>query len=238
MSPLIVFEDESLLVLNKPAGLVTTRAPSVNEPTLEAWLERNLVYPLSKSKKEHAGLAHRLDKETSGLILVGKTSKALENLRLQFKQRKVQKGYWSLVKGKVAPKNGSIDLPLGRSSFNRKKIGVIPGGRPAQTRYRFMKLYRDSGEEKYSLLELWPKTGRTHQLRVHLRLINHPVVGDAKYAGRKVSKSQRRWCPRQFLHAFSISFRHPTGGRRLHFTAPFPEDLLASLGSLERIPGG
>lgn len=231
--PRIIFEDESLLVVDKPAGLVTTKSPGVKVPTLEAWLETHRDYPLSGSLEHHSGLAHRLDKETSGLVLVGKTSTDLENLQAQFKQRRVEKGYLALVKGEVFPREGRINLPLGRSHFGKKKFGADPEGRPAATNYVFKKLYRDSLGQKYSLLEFWPKTGRTHQLRVHSRLMGYPIVADAKYAGRKAAKQQRKWCPRQFLHAFSLSLYHPDDNRLMKFLIPLPEDLSICLASLQ-----
>jgi 23S rRNA pseudouridine1911/1915/1917 synthase len=232
LSPEPIFEDEQILVLSKPAGLVTTRAPMLVEMTLEDWLRNNLHYPLSTDSLAHSGLAHRLDRETSGVILVGKTAAALGCLRAQFKERSVRKKYLALVSGKIIPGEGEINLPVGRGRSRRQKFSVSPSGRPARTEYRLATLYEDSRGAKYSLLELYPKTGRTHQLRVHLSQMGYPVVADAKYAGRKTAKKQRQWCPRQFLHAHSVSFRHPRDGRPVEFTADLPLDLVECLASL------
>jgi 23S rRNA pseudouridine1911/1915/1917 synthase len=177
---------------------------------------------------ERSGIVHRLDKETSGLLVVAKTSSAFENLKSQFKKRQVKKKYLALVHGRVSPAEGGIKAPIRRSSFNRRKFGIFPGGRKAITDYRVKKRLNKDARD-YTFLEVFPLTGRTHQIRVHLRHFGHPVVGDQKYGGRKTSRQDRAWCPRQFLHALGLGFSHPTKHKRVSFEAPLPQDLKKAL---------
>jgi len=132
-----------------------------------------------------------------------------------------------LVHGKVEPKEGMVEVPISRSPYNRKKFGVFLGGRPAKTKYKVKKYYT-LNLKPFTLLELIPETGRTHQIRVHLKYINHPVVADAKYAGRKTARADRQWCPRQFLHAFSLTFNHLQTGKK-KFSSPLPPELKKAL---------
>ncbi len=261
-TPLIVFQDESLLVLDKPAGMVVNRAETTKgEETVQDWIEDKLKITIQNSKFKdfyiRAGIVHRLDKETSGLLLVAKTPEAFANLQRQFKEREVKKKYLALAHGKVEPKEGVIEASLSRSPFDRKKFGVFLGGREAKTRYKVIRYLggirslanhrhqmdhftvknkssaggglQDSlcsqTHAQYSLLEVTPETGRTHQIRVHLKFIGHPIVGDEKYAGRKTARADRQWCPRQFLHAAFLSFNHPITGKRVEFSSKLPSDL-------------
>jgi len=236
--PQIIFEDQVLLILDKPAGLVVNRAATVKTETLQDWLEKKkLIDP--KQKKEapafgqRLGIVHRLDKETSGLLIVAKTPQAWRNLQKQFKERQVKKRYWALVHGQVTPPQGEISASISRHPFDRQKFGVFLGGRPAKTSYRTLKNYETKEWGKFSLLELSPKTGRTHQLRVHLKYLGYPVVGDQKYAGRKRFRVDRKWCPRQFLHASFLAFAHPLTGQRVEFSSPLPADLKKALQTLQ-----
>jgi len=219
LTPKITFEDKFILVINKPAGMVVNRAKTTKEKTIQDWVE-NYLKIKNRGIGDRAGIVHRLDKETSGLLLVAKTPKAFENLQKQFKERNVEKQYLALVHGKVEPKQGTIEAPITRSPFDRKKFGVFLGGRPAKTKYK-VKKYVNS----YSLLELTPETGRTHQIRVHLKYLGHSVVADEKYAGRKTARKDRQWCPRQFLHASYLAFIHPQTKKRVKFTSPLPPEL-------------
>ena len=237
MEPKVISEDRSILVLDKPAGVVVNRAKTTKEKTIQDWVE-NYLKIKGRGIGERAGIVHRLDKETSGLLLVAKTPKAFENLQKQFKERKVEKQYLALVHGKVEPKQGAIEAPITRSPFDRKKFGVFLDGRPAKTNYKILRYYdmpasRDSfGMKilgKFSLLELLPETGRTHQIRVHLKYLGHSVVADEKYAGRKTARKDRQWCPRQFLHASHLAFTHPQTKKRVKFTSPLPLDLKNAL---------
>lgn len=221
-SPKIIFEDRFILVLEKPAGVVVNKAETTKEETIQDWIIKYLKIK-GRGVGERAGIVHRLDKETSGILVVAKDQKSFENLQRQFKERRVEKRYLALVHGQIEPREGVIDVPISRSPFNRKKFGVFLGGRPAKTRYRTI------SNEKFSLLELTPETGRTHQIRVHLKYINHPVVSDEKYAGRKTARADRKWCPRLFLHASYLSFIHPQTKERIEFTSKLPPDLSRAL---------
>lgn len=245
----IIFEDDDLLVLNKPSGVtVNTSDTTTGEHTLQNFVEEYLhlppyvreikVQPMSSEEKifktpleefvSRAGIVHRLDKETSGVILVAKTGQAFQNLQEQFKDRLVEKSYLALAHGKIIPENGEINVPVGRLPWNRKHFGVLAGGREALTKYRVIGEYLKAlGKEKeiLSLVELFPKTGRTHQIRVHLQYIRHPIFADMLYAGRKTARNDRKILSRVFLHAADIAFTHPTSGEKLSFKAPLPQDL-------------
>ena len=225
MNPTIIFEDESILVLDKPSGWITNDASTTTtQPVIQTWLRENLKYLLVGDRDRRDGIVHRLDKETSGLLVVATTIPAFENLQSQFKERKVAKTYIALAHGEVIPKEGKIEASVGRLPWRRQRFGVLPGGREAITNYKVLKtLSKDN--EKFSLVELYPKTGRTHQIRIHLKFIGHPIVGDNFYAGRKTSRDDRLWCPRLFLHAAKISFFHPETGKELTFESELPKDL-------------
>jgi len=245
--PQIIFQDEFFLVLDKPAGMVVNRAETTRgEETVQDWIEHNFDFPISSCESLRNGIVHRLDKETSGLLLVAKTQPVFENLQQQFKERKVKKKYLTLVHGEVEPEEGAIEASISRSPFDRKKFGVFLGGREAKTNYRVLeylgpvKLFPPkkpikgtlfggppelATQKEFTLLELTPETGRTHQIRVHLKFIGHPVVEDEKYAGRKTARQDRQWCPRQFLHAAGLSFDHPVTGQRMEFSSKLPSDL-------------
>ncbi len=231
-TPKILYEDPSLLVINKPSGMVVNRAESVVGETVEDWLASNFQFPISNFQDKRHGVVHRIDKETSGVLLIAKTPEVFEELQRQFKAREVEKTYVALVHGHVSPEEGIINAPVGRLPWNRERFGVFPGGRPAETKYKAIKHFSPQHlashvppPTSYSLVEFYPKTGRTHQIRVHAKSIGHPVVADTFYAGRKTSRGDRKWCPRLFLHASRISFTHPVEGRRMTIEAPMPEDL-------------
>lgn len=232
-SPKIIFQDDSLLVLDKPAGWVVNEADTTkNLHTIQSWLQGKFRYPLSDNLELRSGIVHRLDKDTSGVLLVAKTKQAFENLQKQFKERKVEKTYIALVHGKLVPKEGETNAPTGRLPWNRKKFGILPGGREAITRYKVIRYYGIENE-KLSLLELYPKTGRTHQIRVHLKYLGHPIVSDKTYAGRKTWRHDTKWCPRIFLHAKTIRVIHPTKKKSATFESQLPQDLQGILEILE-----
>ncbi len=219
LTPKIISEDKSILVIDKPAGMVVNRAKTTKEKTIQDWVGDYLKIK-GRGIGGRAGIVHRIDKETSGVLVVAKNQRAFEDLQKQFKQRKVEKRYLALVHGKVEPKKGVVEAPITRSPFNRKKFGVFLGGRPAKTGYEVKKYYSD-----FTLLEIIPKTGRTHQIRVHLKYLGYPIVADEKYAGRKTARADRKWCPRQFLHASSLTFVHPQTKKKVRFTSPLPTKL-------------
>jgi 23S rRNA pseudouridine1911/1915/1917 synthase len=219
----IVYEDEDLVAVDKPPGLVVHPAAGHRSGTLlNALLARYPDLPLDEEKRP--GIVHRLDKDTSGLILVARSQEAQENLQAQFRAREVLKVYLSLVEGIVEPRNGVIDAPIGRDARERKRMAVVQsGGRPAVTEFRVLE---QLGE--YTLLEVRPKTGRTHQVRVHLAFLGHPVVGDSVYGRRK----QRLGLERQFLHAHRLAFRHPSSGDKVDLVSELPADLESVLDQL------
>lgn len=232
VEPQIIFQDSTILVLNKPSGWVVNDAETTkNLHTVQRFLQKNFDYAIVKSKDMRSGIVHRLDKETSGVLLVAKTKEAFENLQKQFKERRVEKVYVALVHGKVEPKKGVIESNISRNPWNRKKFGVFPGGREAVTKYKVLNIKHLDGEP-YSLLELYPKTGRTHQIRVHLKHIGHPIVSDKTYVGRKTWRHDTKWCPRLFLRAHSISFKHPSTSKKVAFDLEISQDLKDALKTL------
>ncbi|MBL7036324.1 RluA family pseudouridine synthase [Candidatus Microgenomates bacterium] len=236
LDPTIIFEDESFFVVDKPTGWISNDASTTTtQPVIQTWVRENFDYPLKGDKEYRDGLVHRLDKETSGILLVAKTKQVFEALQGQFKERVVKKTYVALVHGKVEPQEGVVDQPVGRLPWRKDRFGVLPGGRDAVTNYKVVSNHTDKiTNEQYSLLELTPKTGRTHQIRIHAKHIGHPLVSDTFYAGRKTARKDRMWCPRLFLHAQGISFVHPTSGESVFFKSKLPFDLKTSLQKREK----
>ncbi|MFQ5946162.1 MAG: RluA family pseudouridine synthase [Anaerolineae bacterium] len=223
----VVYEDDDLIVVDKPAGMVVHPGPGHQAGTLlNALLAR---YPdLGAQGSERPGIVHRLDKGTSGLIIFSRHPAARDYLQAQFKRRQVEKVYLSLVDGRLQPRRGIIDAPLGRDPARRTRMSVMPGGRPAQTEYRVLE---DLGSHTY--LEARPLTGRTHQVRVHLAFAGHPVAGDRIYGRRKRGLD----LDRPFLHAHRLAFRRPSDGGRLDAESPLPEDLRSVLEALRSEAG-
>lgn len=217
----IVHEDDDVVVVNKPAGMVVHPAPGHEAGTLVNALLAHIpeIAELAESGDGPArrpGIVHRLDKQTSGLILVAKHEEARRFLQRQFKRRKVKKTYVALVEGRLQPPQGIIDAPIGRDPQHRQRMAVLSrGGRAAQTVYHLMEYLNE-----YSLVSVQPITGRTHQIRVHFAAIDHPVVGDGVYGYRR----QRPGIGRQFLHAWKLALTLPSGEAR-EFVAPLPADL-------------
>ncbi|OGM30164.1 hypothetical protein A2630_03015 [Candidatus Woesebacteria bacterium RIFCSPHIGHO2_01_FULL_44_10] len=230
-TPKIISQDDQILILDKPSGWITNEADTTtDQPVIQTWLKKNHESSIINHQSLRSGIVHRLDKETSGILIVAKTKKAFENLQQQFKDRKISKTYTALVHGQVEPKEGTIEAPVGRLPWRRDRFGVLPGGREATTGYKVREYYKD-----YTLLELKPKTGRTHQIRIHLKHLGHPVVADTFYAGRKTARADRLWCPRLFLHASGISFTHPETGKEISFKSKLPADLLQVLTNLKKV---
>ncbi|MFC1711256.1 RluA family pseudouridine synthase [Patescibacteria group bacterium] len=236
LTPIIIYQDDDILVINKPSGLVVNRAESVKAETLQDWVEKNIKLDIKTGKLEEAfskrsGIVHRLDKDTSGVLVIAKNSKAFLNLQKQFKLRKVEKKYLSLVHGKVEPKIGDIKMPLARQLTDRKKFTVRLGGRSSATYYKVVKRFLKN-ERFFSLLEVKPMTGRTHQIRVHLKHIGYPLVADPIYLGTKRLLEDKKWCQRLFLHALNLKFFHPTSGKQKEFKAEIPKILATVLSKL------
>lgn len=241
LEPEIIFEDEELLVINKPPGLVVNRADSVNEPTLQDWTEHYLhINPKLKFQSsneevflQRSGIAHRLDKETSGAMLIGKTPESLASLMAQFKARETKKEYLALVHGVLQPTENLINLPMARSVYNRQKFQVEVFGKIATTGYKVERTFENAQyQDGFSLVRLFPKTGRTHQIRVHMAHIGHPLVGDEVYGGRKRSIEDRSWCPRHFLHAAKIGC-FTMDKTWVEFEAPLTDDLVKALAHVQ-----
>lgn len=216
-------------MIDKPAGLVVNRSETVKEKTLQDWLEERLKIKGKKGDSpeeieffSRGGIVHRLDKETSGLLVGAKNPGAFLGLKNQFKERTVLKKYLALVHGQIKPEEGTISVPVGRLPFKREKFGIVPEGRPARTDYKVLETF---DQKQMTLVEMTPHTGRTHQIRVHLKYLGYPIVADLTYAGRKRAKKDRLFCPRLFLHACFLSIKHPKTGKILEFKSNLPPDL-------------
>jgi 23S rRNA pseudouridine1911/1915/1917 synthase len=213
----IIYEDKDLIVVDKPAGLTVHPAPGHYSHTLVNALLAHIP-GLSSGEPARPGIVHRLDKDTSGLIIVAKNQTAHMKLADQFKNRTVTKVYQALVQGRLTPEQGIIEADIGRDPRARKRMAVVTSGRPARTEYKVLQYLAN-----YTLLEVKPRTGRTHQIRVHLAAIGFPVVGDATYGARS------SYLSRQFLHAYKLGFRLPSNNEFLQFEAPLPLDLTQAL---------
>lgn len=241
----VIYEDSDMLVVDKPAGMIVNKADTAKGLiTLQDLIDSN--YSFSKTDfsrsdefivdgynkldefKNRSGIVHRLDKETSGIILIAKNPTTFINLQNQFKSKIVSKTYTTLVHGKLEKKTGEIIAPIGRLPWNRMRFGIFPEGRPAHTNYRVLKeltLASGKSKEAFSLVEVYPQTGRTHQIRVHFQYIKHPVFGDELYAGRKTGRDDRKHVDRHFLHASKISLLHPVANAPVEFESTLPIEL-------------
>jgi 23S rRNA pseudouridine1911/1915/1917 synthase len=281
MQPIeILFEDQDLAVINKPAGVIVNRSETVNEETIQDWWQNTLpTFPVALTEadrallppdftesygsaeeifRERGGIVHRLDKETSGVLILAKNPGSLVKLLAEFRGRTLSKKYLCLVHGKFQIPEDTVTLPLARSPENRTKFAVASDGRTAETRYQVQEYFprvdvprvvklahqlQAAGHEipklfgkkiqqvyqGFSLVACWPKTGRTHQIRVHMAHLKHPIIADEIYLGKKRYHFDGVWCPRLFLHATEITFPHPRTGENLTVTAPLPQDLTSAL---------
>ncbi len=231
----IVFEDSDLIVVNKAAGLVVHPAAGTPSGTLANALAYHFERLSTHAGGIRPGIVHRLDKDTSGLLVVAKTEVAHENLADQFRAREVFKSYVALVHGVLEQESGRVEEPLARDPRNRTRMAIVRGGRGAVSLYRVRRRY-----ERFTLVDVQIKTGRTHQIRVHLSSLKHPVVGDELYGSGRDNIVQDlqlkvgiRKLGRQFLHAEQLGFRHPTTKQMMRFNAPLPSELEQLLGLLE-----
>ena len=231
----ILFEDAAFLAINKPVGVVVNRAESVKGETIQDWMEKRIntnnpintntqITEENKDFVNRAGIVHRIDKETTGILLIAKTLSSFIELQRQFKERAISKTYMAIVHGELTPKEGEVRAPVGRLPWNRERFGIVPGGKESVTKYSAIKTIEKDGE-KLTLVSVHPETGRTHQIRVHMKYINHPLLGDYLYAGRKTSRDDREWATRVMLHAWKIVLQHPTTGETLAIEAPIPDDM-------------
>ena len=219
----ILYEDSDLIALNKPAGLVVHPAPGHAADTLVNALLHHCADLQGIGGELRPGIVHRLDKDTSGVLVVAKNEAAVANLVAQFSAHTVEKEYLALVWGAPKKPTGVVELPIGRHPVHRKKMAVVAKGRPAVTRYETL-----AAMPLASLLRVRIETGRTHQIRVHLAHLGHPVVGDATYGRARHGLPADLEIPRQMLHAHRLKLAHPRDGRPMEFTAPPPADFLAA----------
>jgi 23S rRNA pseudouridine1911/1915/1917 synthase len=267
LEPKIIFEDQDIVVVEKPAGVVSNQADSVKQPSLQEWfIEKyhNQEFADNWTKclpedfsdeygspaeifAQRQGLVHRLDKNTSGIMVFAKNPGSLINLLTQFRLRQTKKQYLALVHGVFRVPKGTITAPLARARADRRKFAVDITGRAAETIYEVVedfagfkpefltsldeakkRIFKDAQRfynQGFSLVRCWPKTGRTHQIRVHLAHESHPLVGDVTYLGKKRAKIDPLWCDRHFLHAESLEFVHPRTQEELKFIAKLPLEL-------------
>lgn len=239
----ILYEDQDIIVIDKPAGLVVHPAPGHSGGTVVNAILHHVPDLAGIGGEVRPGIVHRLDKDTSGAMVVAKNEAALRNLQTQFKSRKVEKQYSALVEGKIEEDQGQIVAPIGRDPRDRKRQAVILSegsgalkSRPATTNFRVLARYtvplrNDLGRGAFSLVQAHPVTGRTHQIRVHFAWLGHPLVGDPIYGLRR----QRLSSPRLFLHAAHLAFHLPSTEEWVEFNAPLPPDLQEVLSHLEQM---
>ena len=212
----VIHLDEQIAVVDKPAGLVVHRAPSHRGPTLVD----QLADILGGGEPERPGIVHRLDKDTSGLLVVTRTEQAQRAMAAQVAAREVERTYLALARGRLESRTGTIDAPIGRERRTRTRMAVSgAGAREARTHFRVLELLPSD-----SYLQVRLETGRTHQIRAHFAAIGHPLAGDSAYGERK-----RHGLRRQFLHAHRLAFAHPASGERLEFESALPNELSAAL---------
>jgi 23S rRNA pseudouridine1911/1915/1917 synthase len=231
----IIFEDDSFIVVNKPAGLVVHPAAGIHSGTLANALAYHFQKLSTRAGEIRPGIVHRLDKDTSGLMVVAKNESTHESLADQFRAREVFKSYVALVHGVVKQESGRIEQPIARDPRTRIRMAVVPAGRGALSLYKIRRRFKS-----FTLLDVELKTGRTHQVRVHLSWLKHPVVGDEIYGGGRDKtvldvrlRAAIRKLRRHFLHAERLGFRHPTNSEWLQFVAPLPDELNGLLAELE-----
>jgi 23S rRNA pseudouridine1911/1915/1917 synthase len=227
----VVYEDRDVLVVNKPPGLVVHPGAGHPSGTLVNAVLAHCPDLRGVGGELRPGIVHRLDKDTSGVMVVAKHDQALRELQRQFKRRTVGKIYVALLVGNLPEDEGIIEAPIARHPRRRKRMAVVAGGKNARTRWRVRKRLADAEGRRYTLVDVRLMTGRTHQIRVHLSWLGFPLVGDETYGPRRPHLD----APRQFLHARSLTFDHPFKGERMTFRAPLPDDLQHVLASLRVI---
>lgn len=232
----VLFADDHLIAVNKPAGLAVHPAPSHRQPTLVDSLLARFPELASMAEADgvlRPGIVHRLDKDTSGVMVVARTPLARASLARQFKERTVTKTYLAVVRGRVAREAFTIAKPVGRHPTERKRMSTRSRApRAALSHVKLLRHLQSAGGAALSLLLVRPETGRTHQIRVHLASIGHPCLGDQVYGGRGEEPGEGCGLRRQALHALGLVVRHPTSGARLVFTAAAPADIADFLGKL------
>jgi 23S rRNA pseudouridine1911/1915/1917 synthase len=223
----VVYEDDDLIVVDKPAGVAAHPSPGWTGPTVVGGLAAAGVRVSTSGAAERAGVVHRLDAGTSGLMVVAKSESAYTALKRAFKERTVDKVYLALAQGHPDPTSGTIDAPLGRHPKAEYRFAVVMDGRPSVTHYDTLEAFRAA-----TLMEVHLETGRTHQIRVHFAYLRHPLVGDTMYGADPVL-AQRLGMERQWLHAARLGFDHPGTGERMSFESPLPPELQHALDLLD-----
>ena len=219
----VLYDDDDVIVVDKPVGIAAHPSPGWTGPTVIGGLA-GLGYRISTSgAAERQGVVHRLDVGTTGVMVVAKSERAYTSLKEQFKTRTVDKIYHALVQGHPDPSSGSIDAPIDRHPTHDYKWAVVQGGKPSVTHYDTIEAFPYA-----SLLEIHLETGRTHQIRVHMSALRHPCVGDAMY-GADPTLTKKLGLDRQWLHARRLAFTHPSSGQRMTFESPYPADLASAL---------
>lgn len=232
----ILFEDDHLLVINKPAGIVVNNAESQKDNlTIQKWAAKKYPEIFDKGSTDpndfygRCGIVHRIDKDTSGILIIAKSPESFEKLQAQFKDREVGKKYLAWVYGKFVDgevgKDVIVDAPIARNPKKREKFAIVEDGKPATTIFRLKRAQTSKDGEILSLIECEPKTGRTHQIRVHLTALGTPVIGDKLYSGKKHIRRDKNVYERQYLHATEIEFEHPITGETIKLSAPLPPDM-------------
>jgi 23S rRNA pseudouridine1911/1915/1917 synthase len=227
----IVYDDDDLVVVDKPAGVATHASPGWDGPTVTGGLAAAGYQLTSFGPAERGGVVHRLDVGTSGLLVVAKTDRAYRELKAAFRSRSVDKGYHALVQGHPDPLRGTVDAPIDRHPTAAFRFAVVAGGRPSITHYETLEACPGA-----SLLAITLETGRTHQIRVHMAAIRHPCVGDTTY-GADPALAERLGLGRQWLHAVRLGFAHPADGRQLTCASDYPADLARALTALRSAAG-
>jgi 23S rRNA pseudouridine1911/1915/1917 synthase len=222
----VVYEDADILVVDKPPGVAAHPTPGWTGPTVQQGLLAAGHTLATSGAAERQGIVHRLDANTSGLMVLAKSEPAYSALKQAFRDREVDKRYHALVQGHPDPLRGTVDAPLGRHPSGDGRFAVVAGGRPSVTHYDTIEAFRAA-----SLVEVILETGRTHQIRVHMTAIRHPCVGDRLYGADPVLAA-RLGLTRQWLHAVRLGFAHPADGRRVEFTSEYSADLAAALAVL------
>jgi 23S rRNA pseudouridine1911/1915/1917 synthase len=222
----IVHEDADIIVVDKPAGVAAHPTPGWTGPTVLQGLLAAGHTIATSGAAERQGIVHRLDANTTGLMVVAKSERAYSTLKQAFRDREVDKRYHALVQGHPDPLRGTVDAPIARHPAGNGRFAVVADGRPSVTHYDTIEAFRAA-----SLIEVILETGRTHQIRVHMSAIRHPCVGDRLYGGDPVLAA-RLGLTRQWLHAVRLGFAHPADGRHVEFTSDYPADLAAALATL------
>ncbi len=237
-TPELLHTTQSYIIINKPAGMIVNNADTSKAVyTVQDYVADNFEIEKADPQSEftkRGGIVHRLDKETSGVLIIALTEIAFTAIQSQFKNREVSKEYIALCHGKL-PEEGQINAPIGRLPWNRMRFGVIPSGRESYTEFKLIgiKQFVDGKKkEALSLIRVFPKTGRTHQIRVHMQYSGHPIFADSLYAGRKTYASDKKYLQRHFLHAAKIQFTDPETSSIVNFEAPLTSDLVAFLAQL------